>query len=260
MSQQNNGPGDAESLVRRMKAIRESAMRRASMAEYLIRTDSDRAVRSVATLIERAPGADAYTVALDAVSWALSDEELIDYDTRSRLYTAAVELELTEVSRMLFTAPPAGFLEIAVLEEEAKAERPIRPRGRPLTLGERKSLARGHRREALEPLIRDPHPDVIEILLGNPNIVEQDVLIVASRRPSIPASLARVFGNARWITRYRVRRALVLNPYTPIPISVRLMTTLRDTDLRHVASDGKLHIVLQRHAKDILHRRGRWEF
>ena len=38
---------------------------------------------------------------------------------------------------------------------------------RPLTLGERKSLARQPSRAALARLLRDPHPAVVELLLDN---------------------------------------------------------------------------------------------
>ena len=53
------------------------------------------------------------------------------------------------------------------------------------------------RREILL-MLRDPHPDVVAILLDNPHITESDVVRIASARPAVPASLARLAAHARW--------------------------------------------------------------
>src|SRR4051812_39736685 len=44
--------------------------------------------------------------------------------------------------------------------------------GRELTVGERKSLARSPNRRAFDKLLKDPHPLVIQQLLGNPRLTE----------------------------------------------------------------------------------------
>ena len=62
-------------------------------------------------------------------------------------------------------------------------------RGRPLTLGERKSLARRPDRAMLDRLLHDPHPDVIRRLLRNPRLTEDDVVRLAARRPGRPEVL-----------------------------------------------------------------------
>jgi len=185
----------------------------------------------------------------------LTDTSLISYDDRASLYAVAKQSGQQTVARLLFGDSPVGMS-----KEQAAAvmapERAVIPRGKPLTLGERKSLARGHRREMLEHLIRDPHPDVVTILLGNPHITEADVLIIASRRTPQPAALIAVARNNRWRTRYNVRRALVLNPYTPAVEALRLATTLRPTDLRLIAVDAKLKPIVRRQAKELLASRG----
>ena len=91
-------------------------------------------------------------------------------------------------------------------------------RGRPLTLGERKSLARRPDRDTLERLLRDPHPDVIRQLLANPRVTEEDVLSIAARRPCRPDVLTEIARAPRWAHRPRIRLALVLNPDTPLDV------------------------------------------
>ena len=56
--------------------------------------------------------------------------------------------------------------------------------GRPLTLGERKSLAKKPDRDLLERLLADPHPDFIRGVLRNPRLTEDDVVRFVARVPS----------------------------------------------------------------------------
>jgi hypothetical protein len=113
-------------------------------------------------------------------------------------------------------------------------------KGRPLTLGERKSLARRRDRNLIARVLRDPHPDVIRILLGNPALTEEDVVRLCARRPVTPEVLREIFASTRWIVRYRVRRALVLNPFTPLDVAMQLAAHLTDQDARLVADSGEL--------------------
>jgi hypothetical protein len=124
--------------------------------------------------------------------------------------------------------------------------------GRPVSLGERKSLARTHDREWIARVIRDPHPQVIRILLLNPRLTESDVLRLCARRPVASDVLREVFQSPRWIVRYPIRLALVLNPYTPLDIGLQLAPLLHEQDLRRVleAADlpAQLHAVCRRSA------------
>jgi hypothetical protein len=109
-------------------------------------------------------------------------------------------------------------------------------KGRPLTLGERKSLARKPDRGMMERLLRDPHPDVIRMVLGNPKVTEEDVLAVAARRPCRPDVLTEIARAPRWAHRGRIRMALVLNPDTPLEIAAPVVGLLMRHELRLVAT------------------------
>jgi hypothetical protein len=111
--------------------------------------------------------------------------------------------------------------------------------GRPLTLGERKSLARRPDRETLLRLFADPHPDVMRRLLGNPRVTEDDVVRLAARRPGRAELLAEIARETRWVHRPRVRMALVMNPATPLEIAARIAGLLLRPELALVvASPG----------------------
>ncbi len=227
-------------------------MRRVLIAEFLARADARSAIETLSHLIERAHRSDAFVVALDSLGAALADKELVDYDTRCALYAEAKEMNRLEVAQLLFSTPAAAD---AAKREAALQTRPIEPRGRPLTLGERKSLARGRDRQELTKLLCDPHPAVVEILLGNPHITEADVLALASRRPSLPRALEMIYASERWIARHPVKRALVLNPNTPIAIASALVITLHDADVREVARDVNLSGAVRAQASAVLARR-----
>jgi hypothetical protein len=245
----------ADQLALRMNGIREPRMRVAAVAEALAEGSPDDAAALLAGLLARAGDAvSGHRAALDAALLVLGDHSRLDYDRRAALYAAATEAGLPDVALLLFeVAPPvAGTDELL---RKLDDERPLVPSGRPLTLGERKSLARGHRRDLLLHLLREPHPDVVAILLDNSHLTEGDVLKIATRRPALPATLTAVYQADRWRARAGVRRALVLNPYTPRPLAARLMTTMPDGELVEVSHDPGLPDALRQHAVALLGRR-----
>jgi len=109
-------------------------------------------------------------------------------------------------------------------------------KGRPLTLGERKSLARKPDRATMDRLLHDPHPDVIRMVLAGPRVIEEDVLAVAARRPCRPDVLTEIARQPRWAHRPRIRMALVLNPDTPLDIATPIAGLLMRHELRLVAT------------------------
>lgn len=102
---------------------------------------------------------------------------------------------------------------------------------RPLTLGERKSLARRRDRGVIARVARDPHPLVVRILLGNPALTEADVVQIASRRPIDPQSLVQIVRAPRWAVRYRVRLAIIQNPACPLDVALLLLPHVTTPDL-----------------------------
>jgi hypothetical protein len=231
-------------------------MRAAVLAEHLGSKSADAAVEELAQIIQRAVrlGDSDAVLALACLALALGLGDLVSYEQRRELYVTARQRAHEDVARLFLEAGPASALGRVIPGDPLAPERPLTPSGRPLTLGERKSLARGHRRELLLQLLRDPHPDVVAVLVDNPHITERDVLVLASRRPSTAEALAHVAASQRWMPRYGVRLALVKNPYTPVPWAVRLATTLRATDLREVASDSHLAPLVRDQAQDLSRR------
>ncbi len=147
----------------------------------------------------------------------------------------AREQGLDELARFLDSPPP-------LLLDQARRAQVLKGKdGRPLTLGERKSLARNPGRFEIDRLLQDPAPEVVAHLLASPKMTEIDVVRIASRRPGVPEVLRVVACSSRWVMRYRVRLALVSNPYLEPSLAVKLAPHLLEQDRRRLSADHTLH-------------------
>jgi hypothetical protein len=240
-----------EHLLARLRALRDPRMRRLALIEAFREGDPTAWVQVIAGIMTRAHLHDDPDAAeaLEAITHAAADPAL-PYGVRQILYEAASSQQLPASARLFLVASPPTR-DPQQLARSLAPERSLRPTGRPLTLGERKALARTHDREQLLLLLRDPHPAVIAILLDNPYVTEADIVRVAAARPAVPASLALVAAHARWSVRHAVKRALVFNPSTPLADAIRLATTLRSGELRALAADASLPGPLRTHVAEV---------
>lgn len=189
-------------------------------------------------------------IALETVTLVMASASL-SYTVRSALYDRAVVLAKPEIARLLFTATATDPVTLRRLKG-LDAERPLRPRGRALSLGERKSLARTHSRDSLLLIAKDPHPSVVAIILDNPHLTEPDVVRIASARPVMAEALELIANHVRWRTRAAIKRAVVYNPYAAVATALRMMTTLAMHDVRELRDSGALSPPLQAHAELLL--------
>lgn len=212
-------------LARRLAALPELEMRVQVLQKYL---ETHEPAEVVAVLAEvhshgRRAGPP-FNVALLSLVALLSGEQL-DYELQARLYAAAKEAGLEALLALFYTSRQDA--EVSARAAEVQRE---------LTLGHRKWLARSTRREVIDRLLHDPEPEVVPILLENPRLVERDVVLLAALRPTVPEVQWQIFESRRWIARYAVKRALVLNPWTPTELSIRLLAFLNAQDLALVRS------------------------
>ncbi|MCP4197418.1 MAG: hypothetical protein GY762_09740 [Proteobacteria bacterium] len=126
-------------------------------------------------------------------------------------------------------------------EEEASIPVPVYNPSRPLTLGERRSLASRPDRSLIEKAICDPHPKVIAKLLDNPKLTENDVVFISTRRPASPEVLAVVAFHPRWRPNQRIGRALIYNPSTPSMAALTLLPGLDKQTVVKIAKDIHLN-------------------
>jgi hypothetical protein len=235
-------------LFQRLARLDEIDMRVGLICERLESLSDEEAVRLLHEAHRAASlGApDAHSVFL-ALGWALFEPRV--RPRRPELGATARLAELHHVAD--FVTPPFEDDE----SREDKRRVPDFGRGRPLTLGERKSLARTHDRSLIQRVVRDPHPDVVRILLDNPSLTEEDVVRICAARPNHPTVLQTVYRHRRWVVRYRPRNAIVRNPDTPLDTALLLVPLLRKGELREAATSSELAPPLRLSCKTILEMR-----
>ena len=109
-----------------------------------------------------------------------------------------------------------------------------------LPVSEKRKLARTGSRELRALLVRDSNSQVQEAVLDSPRITEVEIVAFA-RSPKISSALlGKIATNRAWLKNYQVRLALVSNPMTPLPLALKLVTTLRDADLAVLAKSKGL--------------------
>lgn len=223
----------ADALVRTTRGIAEAELRVAYMRTMLLDGEIEELAAMLDVVCARAEQAEhAAREALVALVDALHDPSIGHVVQRLREQAIGVpHLALERLVRQPVSVAPARDV-----PEPDEDRVPDYGRGRALTLGERKSLARRPDREMMDRLLRDPHPDVIRQLLVNPKLTEDDVLTLAARRPCRPDVLTQIARSTRWVHRARIRMALVLNPDTPLDIAAPLVGLLMRHELRLVAT------------------------
>lgn len=226
-------PPAAHELRRRCASIHDRALRFAVVRDALLRSPASLAVELVELALE-APGDVSL---LGAV--ALSLDALMPQRAAAAWLARAAGRELAA----------------KMLEPDAATEAPAELRvpdfgvGRPLTLGERKSLARRRDRNVLARVLRDPSPDVVRILLENPALTEADVVRLAARRPIDPRVLLALVVDLRWVVRPAVRKSLVQNPWTPLDVALRLLPHLTRAELTELERAADLREPLRELAR-----------
>jgi hypothetical protein len=246
-------PDLAARWSRSVPALRESALRVA----YLRAEVTSRPLVDVAAALDALCGSaeQADPVArevLGAAVTALAEPSLTDLvDTLRQLAEHEALLPLARLLRRRTRGEPGPDPPPPVDERMLATS----STGRVLTLGERRALARRPSRAALDKLLRDPHPMVVQNLLQNPRLTEDDVVRMVARRPAYPEVIAEVARHPRWSQRARVRMAIVQNPGSPPALAVPLIRLLIRPELMQVVEAADIPALVRAAASELLERR-----
>ncbi|MCB9759641.1 MAG: hypothetical protein H6739_07345 [Alphaproteobacteria bacterium] len=238
----------ADDLVRRVTAISDRALLPTTLRTFTGEVDDAGLLACLHTLLRRSRGGHrgARQVAQEL---ALNHQlfEQLPYDRLRDLYEAAHHADMRDLALMFFSNRGR---QTRTVEESGEENEHLS-----LPLGVRKQAARGRDRDLLDRLMRDTNPQVIRILLNNPWLRERDVLFIAAKRPTTPEVLTVVARHRRWASRYRIRKALACNPYTPSQLAQQLLGTLLSQDLRFIAATGVLSDEVRAQAEHLLRTR-----
>jgi hypothetical protein len=126
-----------------------------------------------------------------------------------------------------------------------RAEAVLKERLPELRVGEKVTLGKIATPAVLAGLLADPEAKVIRACLQNPRLREED-LVTAIRQEDVPRALLEGTPESwRWRGSYAVRLALVLQPRTPLGVSLGQMSSLLIADLLRVAETDTVPPLVQ---------------
>lgn len=245
--------GLANRFCRVIPALLDISMRSAVLQNDLEEAGIHRAARALEIAASRAEQADPAALEVIAAAMPVLTNPQRQAWVEALRQTAKREALLSLV-RLLVRRAKHGE-EVFDDHAEPAVALPLEPGGRPLSLGERRALARKPSRATLDKLLSDPHPLVIQNLLVNPRVTEDDVVRMAARRPARREVIIEIARSPKWMARARVRLAVVLNPGTPPEIAVPALPQLSRSELLDVVALTLLPIVVRSAARDLLERR-----
>lgn len=121
-----------------------------------------------------------------------------------------------------------------------------------LAVGEKVTMARRAGPGLLAQLRHDPSPRVIGAMLDNPRLTE-DILAPVVHGATTPGPiLALIAADRRWGVRHGLQVAICRNPGTPLATTLRLLPSLRKSELKAVTSDPRLAEAVRQRARLLL--------
>ena len=141
-------------------------------------------------------------------------------------------------------------------EEEQKEPKEPKEKARSLyqkvqtmSVPEKIQLAMKGDKEARTLLIRDSNILVASSVLKSPKITESEVQQIAQSK-SIDLELLKMIARSKeWLSKYKIKVALVNNPKTPLHISLTLLRTLKEKDIRLLSKNKNIPTALLNNAK-----------
>jgi hypothetical protein len=138
---------------------------------------------------------------------------------------------------------------VAVSGEPEKA---LWARIRAMTVGQKVKLAFNGNKEVRAVLLRDSNKVIPRLVLQNPRITEEEVLMLARDRNSDDEVLRLIAETREWIRVYAVRAALVENARTPLTKAVSLLQTLEERELSRLAKSKHVSNAIAVQARRLL--------
>jgi len=141
-------------------------------------------------------------------------------------------------------------------DEDRNEELPLIRQIPKMGMADKIRLALTGSREVRSFLARDKNKLILSYVLQNPRLTEHELLQLARER-TIPEEILVAIGKKKeWLKRYPLRLALSQNPKTPLPLALRLLNTVQETDLRRIARSRDVSVHLASAARRILLSRG----
>ena len=173
----------------------------------------------------------------------------------AKLHPAVAEYPLPEEDRQQDATVSMDAEEGAAAEEDAEEEEEYRSKyqqAQAMGVGEKIKMAMTGDKEWRSILIRDSNKLVNGAVVKNPRITEPEILTISKSVIQNDEILRVICQNKEWIKNYEIRRALVLNNKTPLPVALRFMGFMTEKDLSAMAKSKNISSIIANQARRML--------
>ncbi|RPH72190.1 MAG: hypothetical protein EHM78_04240 [Myxococcaceae bacterium] len=124
-----------------------------------------------------------------------------------------------------------------------------------MSIAEKIKLATKGNKEARSYLLRDSNKLVAVAVIRSPKITDGEVLAVANNRAAQDDVLRVVYNNREWLKDYRVKVALTKNPKVPLPVAMKFLAQLRESEVKELTKNKNVPSGVQLMARKMLDKK-----
>ena len=124
-----------------------------------------------------------------------------------------------------------------------------------MSIAEKIKLATKGNKEARSYLLRDSNKLVSVAVIRSPKITDGEILAVANNRAAQDDVLRVVYNNREWLKMYPVKLALTKNPKVPLPVAMKFLAQLRESEVRDLAKNKNVPSGVQLLARKMIDKK-----
>jgi hypothetical protein len=159
---------------------------------------------------------------------------------------------LPDKSRTLLVAADAALSEDTQEISENDEDLNIAQRIQRMNVGQKIKTAMKGDKEARTILIKDTNRDVFMAVLKNPGLKENEIEMLTKNTGTNAEILRAIANNREWVANRNILNGLVMNPKTPVNLSIRFLPRLGRKDVEFIAKSRSLPVALRNNAKRII--------
>jgi hypothetical protein len=121
-----------------------------------------------------------------------------------------------------------------------------------MNVGQKIKTAMKGDKEARTILIKDTNRDVYMAVLKNPGLKENEIEMLTKNTGTNVEILRAIANNREWVANRNILYGLVMNPKTPVSLSIRFLSRLGRKDLEFITKSRSLPVALRNTAKRMI--------
>ena len=91
--------------------------------------------------------------------------------------------------------------------------------------------------------------------IRSPRITDGEIWLMSNNRTAPDDVLRYIYSTRSWTKMYKVKLALVKNPKVPVPIALKFLSTLRESEITGLAKDKNVPGAVQQQARKMIEKK-----